>query len=85
MAGALPCEKSRSAFEPPYPGWVMMTNEDLNLPLFLGGQSYRICSECDSDCIPDPFIAGKSEGIRVAFICPNCGVHSVIDPFEHLR
>lgn len=85
-AGALfPYEKSGLASEPPYLGYVKMTSEDLNLPLILGDQSYRTCQEFDSDCIPGPFIAGKSEGIRAAFICPNCGVHSVIDPFEHLR
>jgi hypothetical protein len=24
-------------------------------------------------------------GARIAFVCPEHGLHSVVDPFEHLR
>lgn len=44
---------------------------------------YRTCVECGADCQPDPFDSGQ--GIRVAFVCSGCGLHSVVDPFEHLR
>ncbi|CAB0561867.1 hypothetical protein CIP107532_01785 [Corynebacterium diphtheriae] len=62
-----------------------MTDDDGELPVFLDDQSYRTYSECSSDCDPDPFVAGEGQGIRIAFICPSCGVQSVIDPFEDLR
>lgn len=62
-----------------------MTDDDGELPVFLDDKSYRTCSECGSDCVPDPFVAGEGDGIRIAFICPSCGVQSVIDPFEDLR
>lgn len=56
---------------------------------------YRTCSEpverpgggtapCGRDC--DPEDAGAHcMGARVAFVCPEHGLHSVVDPFEHLR
>lgn len=62
-----------------------MTDDDGELPVFLDDQSYRTCSEFTSVCVPDPFIAGEGQGIKVAFICPSCGVQSVIDPFEDTR
>jgi hypothetical protein len=43
-------------------------------------QSYRTCSECGRDCQPEPF--QHERGFRIAFICPEHGVHSVVDPFE---
>ena len=46
-----------------------------------GSERYRACSQCGSGCEPDPFSLER-EGIRIAFVCPNCGVESVIDPFE---
>ena len=63
----------------------MADDDDGELPGFLDDQSYRTCSECGSDCGPDPFVAGEVEGIRIAFICPSCGAQSVIDPVEDLR
>lgn len=40
-------------------------------------EDYRTCSQCGSDCEPDPFPTGK--GIRIAFVCAQCGLHSLID------
>jgi hypothetical protein len=50
-----------------------------------GNEHYRTCASCGSDCEPDPFDAGEGDGVRIAFVCTNCGLHSVIDPFGHLR
>ena len=50
-----------------------------------GNEQYRTCAECGADCDPDPFDSGEGGGVRIAFVCPNCGLHSVVDPFEHLR
>lgn len=50
-----------------------------------GNEQYRTCDGCGADCEPDPFDAGEGGGIRIAFVCPSCGLHSVIDPFEPLR
>lgn len=49
-----------------------------------GNEQYRTCASCGADCQPDPFATG-GDGVRVAFVCPNCGLHVIIDPFEHLR
>lgn len=43
-------------------------------------EQYRTCPECRRDCEPVPFEADK--GMRISFICPLHGVHTVIDPFE---
>lgn len=37
------------------------------------------CAECGADCPPEPTVV---EGIRIAFVRPEHGVHSFIDPFE---
>lgn len=48
------------------------------------GEGYRTCSECGGDCIPEP--SGTDElGARFVFVCPEHGVHSVVDPFEGTR
>jgi len=44
-------------------------------------ESYRTCADCGRDCEPVPFTTA-SEGIRISFICPIHGVHTVVDPFE---
>ena len=46
---------------------------------------YRTCSECGGDCYPDPSAGADGLGVRIAFVCPTHGVHSVIDPFEEDR
>lgn len=47
--------------------------------------SYRTCSECGGDCYPDPSAGADGIGVRIAFVCPEHGVHSVVDPFEDKR
>lgn len=46
---------------------------------------YRTCPECGGDCYPDPSAGADGLGVRIAFICPEHGLHSVIDPFEEDR
>lgn len=48
------------------------------------GADYRTCSSCGGDCIPDP-TGAAGLGVRIAWVCPEHGVHSIVDPFEHLR
>lgn len=48
-----------------------------------GDLSYRTCSQCSADCLPESFEA--DDGFRIAFVCPTHGVHSVVDPFEGKR
>lgn len=43
--------------------------------------NYRTCPECGRDCEPVPFEA-TGKGIRISFICPLHGVHTVTGPFE---
>lgn len=50
-----------------------------------GDERYRTCADYGRDCEPEPFDAGHGQGVRIAFSCPEHGVHSVIDPFEDLR
>lgn len=47
-------------------------------------EGYRTCAECGGDCMPDPS-AVDGLGVRIAWVCPNHGVHSIVDPFEDLR
>lgn len=46
-------------------------------------QSYRECAECGGDCTPEP--VPTEQGMRIAFTCPQHGVHSFLDPFNDLR
>ncbi|MDP3949511.1 hypothetical protein [Microbacterium sp.] len=48
-----------------------------------GDQQYRTCPKCGRDCEPIPF--ATDQGMRLSFICPLHGVHTVIDPFEGAR
>ena len=59
-----------------------------------GNEQYRTCAQpvvlpdgeqsvCGRDCVPEPM--ASEHGIRVAFSCPEHGVHSVVDPFEGSR
>lgn len=56
---------------------------------------YRRCSQpvaatgggtapCGRDCEPDP-ASVEGLGMRIAFVCPEHGVHSLVDPFEGRR
>lgn len=47
-------------------------------------QSYRTCSECGRDCHPDPSAGADGLGVRIAFVCLEHGIHSVVDPFADL-
>lgn len=42
--------------------------------------SHKTCPKCGSDSMPEPF--EKSIVFRIAFVCPEHGVHSTVDPFE---
>lgn len=46
-------------------------------------ERYRTCAECGRDCEPE-FLSTKPDGggLRVAFTCPQCGLHTIIDPFK---
>lgn len=46
-------------------------------------EHYRTCAECGADCQPEPF--ETDSGIKIAFSCPEHGVHTVVDPFEGSR
>lgn len=48
-------------------------------------ESYRTCAECGGDCYPDPSPSADGIGVRIAYICPEHGMHSLIDPFEDKR
>lgn len=45
---------------------------------------YKTCSACGGDCEPEP-TGAAGLGVRVAFVCPEHGLHSIIDPFEGRR
>ena len=48
-------------------------------------ESYRTCADCGGDCEPDTSLSDNGTGVRIAFVCPEHGVQSILDPFEHLR
>lgn len=48
-------------------------------------RSYRTCSVCGADCEPGPSLSVDGAGARVAFVCANHGLESVVDPFEGMR
>lgn len=52
------------------------------LPVF--GEAYRTCADCGRDCEPVPFRV-EGLGMRISFMCPLHGIHSVVDPFEDRR
>ncbi len=52
-------------------------------PLAPGDEGYRTCTECGADCLPEP--STTDAGIRIAFSCPEHGLHTVVDPFEGKR
>ncbi|MFD5213109.1 hypothetical protein [Microbacterium sp. NPDC058345] len=48
-------------------------------------ESYRTCAECGGDCAPDTSLSADGTGVRIAFVCAEHGVQSVVDPFSDLR
>lgn len=54
-------------------------------PFSTSDESYRTCSECGRDCEPDASVGSDGLGARIAFACPDHGVQSIVDPFEHMR
>lgn len=46
---------------------------------------YRTCSVCGGDCEPDPGFGSDEHGARIAFVCLEHGVQSLVDPFEGER
>lgn len=46
--------------------------------------AHRTCSACGGDCEPEPTVV-EGFGVRVAFICPEHGAQSMVDPFSDLR
>lgn len=48
-------------------------------------EGYRTCSECGGDCYPDTSAGADGIGVRIAFVCAEHGVHSVVDPFKDKR
>lgn len=49
--------------------------------IFPEDEGYRTCAQCGVDCPPEPTPV-EGVGIRIAFVGPEHGVHSFIDPFE---
>lgn len=46
-------------------------------------EAYRTCACCGRDCEPEG--VPTEHGIRIAFLCPEHGVHTIIDPFKAQR
>ncbi|WP_061711859.1 hypothetical protein [Kocuria palustris] len=47
--------------------------------------SYRTCTACGGDCEPDTSLSTDDTGVRIAFVCPEHGAQSVVDPYSDLR
>ena len=56
-------------------------SDSLEVQVWNPASGYRTCTECGSDCEPEPSSV-DGFGIRVMFVCPNHGVHSIVDPFQ---
>jgi len=48
-------------------------------------KGYRTCSACGGDCEPDTSLSSDGTGVRIAWICAEHGVQSVVDPFASER
>ncbi|WP_324701296.1 hypothetical protein [Micrococcus sp. HOU01] len=48
-------------------------------------EGYRTCSACGGDCEPDTSLSSDGTGVRIAWVCPEHGAQSVVDPFSDLR
>lgn len=81
---SLPFHRAR---QPPRELWITSrTSTERSYAGFMftsGSEDYRTCAQCGADCSPEPFDAGGGRGIRIAFSCQQCGLHSIIDPFEN--
>lgn len=44
-------------------------------------ESYRTCTICGRDCEPDPMVV-DGVGMRIGFVCPIHGLHTVVAPFD---
>lgn len=53
-------------------------------PFSAGDEEYRTCSECGGNCEPEPS-AVDGLGVRIAFVCPEHGAQSMLDPFSDQR
>lgn len=53
-------------------------------PLSSEAETYRTCSECGSDCEPEP-TAIDGLGGRIVFACAEHGVQGIVDPFHDRR
>lgn len=61
-------------FEGPYGAAIRVPKDEI----------HRKCPACGGDCeLESTSVSGL--GVRIAFTCPEHGVHSVIDPFEGQR
>lgn len=47
-------------------------------------QRFWNCVECGRECVPELNWA-DGHGVRIVYVCPQHGVHSVVDPFEDMR
>lgn len=54
-------------------------------PLGSEDETYRTCSTCGGDCEPDTSLSANGTGVRIAFVCAEHGVQSVVDPFADMR
>lgn len=66
-----------------------MMDDDVEIPddveiRMLEDDGYHTCRVCGRDCVPED-IGTDGTGVRIAFVCPEHGLHSVVDPFGHLR
>ncbi|GAA1628558.1 hypothetical protein [Leucobacter chromiireducens] len=58
--------------------------EDLEIRVWDPDSGYRTCPVCGGDCVPEPNGA-DGHGIRIMFVCPEHGAHSIVDPFADKR
>lgn len=58
--------------------------DDLEIRVWDMDSGYRTCKVCGGDCEPEPGGA-DGYGVRIMFVCPEHGVHSMVDPFEDKR
>ncbi len=58
--------------------------DDMEIRVSDPGTGYRTCPVCGGDCVPEPSGA-DGYGIRIMFVCPEHGVHSIVDPFADKR